>query len=382
VKLITKILANRLQVLLPLLIHKNQYSFIKHRCIQDCLAWSLKFLHLCHQSRQEIIILKLDFQKAFDKVEHSLMLKIMELKGFPDRWLTWMKLIFTTGTSYVLLNGVPEKVFHCKRGVRQGDPLSPLLFVLAADFLQDLLNLAKQQGLISLPLNLPHNQDFPILQYADDTLIFMKADARQLFFLKALLYSFAESTGLKVNFAKSMMVPVNVSESKLDILARTLGCSKGNLPFTYLGLPLRLTKPTVADFWPLVSQCERRLVSISSFLSQAGRLQLTNAVFSALPTFAMSTFLLPKTVVKQIDKFRKHCLWRGSDLNNKKPPKTAWPMVCVSKENGGLGVLNLQTQNQSILLKNLHKFYNRLDIPWVQLVWEIWYTNGQWKTTS
>lgn len=115
-------------------------------------------------------------------------------------------------------------------------------------FLQDLLNLAKQQGLISLPLNLPHNQDFLVLQYADDTLIFMKADARQLFFLKALLYSFTESTGLKVNFAKSMMVPVNVSKSKLDILARTLGCSKGNLPFTYLGLPLCLTKPTIIDF--------------------------------------------------------------------------------------------------------------------------------------
>lgn len=76
-----------------------------------------------------------------------------------------------------------------------------------------------------------------MLQYADDTLIFMKADARQLFFLKALLNSFAESTGLKVNFHKSMMVPINVNETKLDILARTLGCSKGSLPFTYLGLP-------------------------------------------------------------------------------------------------------------------------------------------------
>lgn len=132
--------------MLPPLIHKNQYGFIKHRCIQDCLAWSLEFLHLYHQSRQEIIILKLDFEKAFDKVEHSLMMKIMELKGFPNRWLTWMKLIFTTGTSYVLLNGVPEKVFHCKRGVRQGDPLSPLLFVLAADFFARFVELGKTVG--------------------------------------------------------------------------------------------------------------------------------------------------------------------------------------------------------------------------------------------
>jgi hypothetical protein len=136
----------------------------------------------------------------------------------------------------------------------------------------------------------------------------MKADARELFFLKASLNSFADSTSLKVNFNKSMMVPINVSDAKLEILSRTLGCSKGSLPFTYLGLPLSLTRPSVADYWPLVSRCERRLVSVSSFLSEDGLLQLTNAVFSALPTFAMSTYLLPKIVIKQIDKFRKHCL--------------------------------------------------------------------------
>jgi hypothetical protein len=214
-------------------------------------------------------------------------------------------------------------VFHCKRGVRQGDPLSPLIFALAADFLQTILNAAKQHGDLSLPVNLPHDQDFPILQYVDDTLIFMQGDARQLFFLKAILNSFAESTGLKVNYAKSMMVPVNVDEHKLNILANTFGCSIGSLPFTYLGLPLSISKPIVADFWPLVFKCERRLVNISSFLSEAGRLQMTNAVISALPTFTMCTYLLPKIVIKQVDKYRKHCLWRGYELNSKKPPKVA-----------------------------------------------------------
>ena len=85
-----------------------------------------------------------------------------------------MELIFQSGTSAALLNGIPGKVFHCKRGVRQGDPLSLLLFVLVADFLQSILNAAKQQGILSLPVNLPHDQDFPILQYADDTLILCK----------------------------------------------------------------------------------------------------------------------------------------------------------------------------------------------------------------
>jgi len=203
----------------------------------------------------------------------------------------------------------------------------------------------------------------------------MQDDTRQLLFLKAILNSFAKSTGLKVNYAKSMMVPINISEHKLNLLANTFGCSSGSFSFTYLGLPLSLTKPTVANFWPLISKCERRLVTVSSFLSHASRLQMTNAVLSALPTYTMCTYLLPKTVIKQIDKYREHYLWRGSDINSKKQPKAAWKLVCNSKENGGLGVHDMQIQNESLLLKHLHKFFNKCDIPWVQLIWNSHYNN-------
>lgn len=103
---------------------------------------------------------------------------------------------------------------------------------------------------------------------------------------------------------------------------------------------------------------------------------MTNFVITALPTFTMCTYLLPKTVIKQIGKFKRHCLWRGSDPNFKKPSKAAWDMVCVPKENGGLGVLNLYTQNESLLLKHLHKFYNKVDAPWVNLVWSCHYSDG------
>lgn len=174
-----------------------------------------------------------------------------------------------------------------------------------------------------------------------------------------------------------MMLPINISDERLDHLARTFGCSKGSLPFTYLGLPLGLTKPKIQDFLPLVNKCERRLGDISSMLNQASRLQITNAVLLALPTYYMCSLEIPKTVIKQIDKFMKHCMLRGSNVNGRTQLKAAWEMVCIPKEEGGLGIINIEAQNQALLMKNLDKFYNKRDIPWVKLVWDRHYRNGK-----
>lgn len=119
------------------------------------------------------------------------------------------------------------------------------------------------------------------------------------------------------------------------------------------------------EFLPLVTKCERRLSSISAFLTQAGRLELTNAVLSALPTFYLCTLTLPDSIIKQIDKFRKHCLWRGADLSSKNPSKAAWELVCVPK------------QNEALMLKILDKFFNKRDTPWVSMIWEKHYSNGR-----
>lgn len=157
-----------------------------------------------------------------------------------------------SGSTAVMLNGIPGKNFQCRRGVRQGDPLSPLLFVLAADLLQHIINKACSQGLFSLPINADPSNKFPIIQYADDTILILKASQRELYCLKGLLQSFSDSTGLRVNYTKSQMVPLNLHQEQALNLANTFGCQLGSLPFTYLGLPLGTTKPRVEDYMPLI----------------------------------------------------------------------------------------------------------------------------------
>jgi hypothetical protein len=170
------------------------------------------------------------------------------------------------------------------------------------------------------------------VQYADDTLLFLEACPRQLMLLKSLLNTFADSTGLKVNYQKSSIYPINVDQDKMKILALTFGCQIGVYHFTYLGLPMGPNKPKVEDFFSLVQIIERRLVSTSNFLTQAGKLEMVNSVLSAVPTFFMSTIKLPSTIIKLIDKHRKYCFWRGSDLNDRKPPLVAWFLATRPKK--------------------------------------------------
>jgi hypothetical protein len=106
---------------------------------------------------------------------------------------------------------------------------------------------------------------------------------------------------------------------------------------------------------------------------------MKNSILSSMPTFYMCSIKGLIKILNQVDKYRRHYLWNGGDINSKnKPPLEAWNMVTKQKKRGGLGVINLRMQNElALLLKNLHKFFNKPDLPWVQLLWSQYYTNGK-----
>src|SRR5438128_6523662 len=128
---------------------------------------------------------------------------------------------------------------------------------------------------------------------------------------------------------------------------------------------------------PLMNKMERRITATSSLLNYASKVELTNTSLSSLPTYTMCTIKISLEAIDNMDRSRRHCIWRGPDVNAKGKPLVAWKKVCRPKAKGGLGVINLRAQNSALLLKHLDKFYNKRDIPWVKFIWSTHYSNGE-----
>ena len=245
------------------------------------------------------ILCKLDIEKAYDHVEWSFLVSVMEKMGFGEKWLRWIKWCLSTTSFFVLVNGTPSGFFQSSRGLRHGDPLSPYLFVIAMEALSCLLRRAVCGGFLSTCQVRGRGGDgvkVSHLLFADDTLIFCEVQEEQMMFLWWLLMWFEAISGLRVNMDKSELIPVGRVENVED-MATELGCKVGSLLHTYLGMSLSARFNSVAVWDGIEERFHKRLAMWKhQHIFKGARITLIRSMLSSLPIYLMSILHLPKVI--------------------------------------------------------------------------------------
>lgn len=189
------------------------------------------------------------------------------------------------------------------------------------------------------------------LQYADDTLCIGEASVDNLWTLKALLRGFEMASGLKVNFAKSCLIGVNVGREFMDAACNFMNCREASLPFQYLGLPVGANPRRLSTWEPLLDVLKKGLNSLGNkYVSLGGRVVLLNAVLNAIPIFYLAFFKLPVKVWKRVVRIQREFLWGGVN-GGKKVCWVKWATVCLTRDKGGLGIRDMRLVNISLLAK-------------------------------
>ena len=312
------------------------------------------------------LICKLDIEKVYDHVNWDCLYFILDRMGFGSRWIKWMRACISTVRFFVLVNGSLTGFFDSSRGLRQGDPFSPMLFLLIMEVLSRMLRMTANEGHIKgfhagkaavLGVCISH------LLFADDTILFCDVDPKQLLYIRMILSCFEAVTGLKVNLSKSEMVPIGHVDG-LDDLAELLYCRTGCLPLQYLGMPLGSSYKSV-DVWnPILEKIERRLAGWKKlYLSKGGRLTLLKSTLSSLPTYFLSLFTIPVSATKRIECLQRNFLWGGMGEEHKHH-LVSWEVVCSPVATGGLGIRSLVPCNRALQGSWLWRFGTEVTQLW------------------
>ncbi|CAJ2632329.1 unnamed protein product [Trifolium pratense] len=327
-------------------------AFVKNRQILDGILIANEVVDEARKSKKDLLLFKVDFEKAYDSVDWGYLDAVMGRMSFPTLWRKWIRECVCMATASVLVNGSPTDEFPLRRGLRQGDPLSPFLFLLAAEGLNVLMEAMVARNLFQgYSVGGQGSVSVSHLQFADDTLLMGVKSWANVRALRAVLVLFETMSGLKVNFNKSMLVGVNIPESWLCEAASILCCKVGKIPFLYLGLQIG-GDPRRLVFWePMLNRLKTRLSGWKSrFLSFGGRLVLLKSVLTSLPVYALSFFKAPSSIISSIESLFIKFFWGGCE-DSRKISWVSWKSVCLRKEYGGLGVRQLREFNIALLGK-------------------------------
>ncbi|RVX00991.1 LINE-1 reverse transcriptase-like [Vitis vinifera] len=338
-KLLAKVLANRLKKVIGKVVSIAQNAFVKGRQILDASLIANEVIDSWQKRKEKGLICKLDIEKAYDSINWKFLMKVLQKMGFGPKWMGWMWSCVSSAKFSILVNGVPAGFFPSTRGLRQGDPLSPYLFVMGMEVLDVLIRRAVEGGYISgcnirggsrTSLNISH------LFFADDTIVFCEASKEQVSHLSWILFWFEAASGLRINLAKSEIIPVGDVEDILE-LAAELGGRVGSLPSHYLGLPLGVPN-RATSMWDGVEERIRRRLAFGK-----------------------------TSVAKRVEKTQRDFLWGGGNLEGK-VHLVKWDAVCTEKHKGGLGLRRIATLNRALLGKWIWRFACEKNNFWNQVI--------------
>ena len=363
-KVIPKILSDRLSNIAPHLISNQQNGFVKGRHIHNSIGITSEcFNMLDRKNFGGNIAIKLDIAKAFDTLDWGFLLKVLTAFGFSTVFINWIKCILNSAMLSILVNGTPCGYFSCSRGVRQGDPLSPILFCLAEEVLSRYISFHADNGSLK-PISSPKGIKAPTHSlYADDVILFCRGDKTNLKLVQKILDDYAKASGQFINKSKSKIYFGKEAVHRKPEITTTMGMAAGSTPFNYLGVPIFKGKPKLLHLLPVAEKVRLKLEGwAGKVLSFAGRAELIKSVAVPMLLHSFMVYLWPAKLIQTVNTWLRNFLWSG-DIGIKKLVTVAWHSVCRPKLCGGLGMRDLNQLNKAALLKH---------------TWDVLHLDNQW----
>ncbi|GJU04920.1 RNA-directed DNA polymerase, eukaryota [Tanacetum coccineum] len=373
-KIISKILANRLCLVLPYLISDVQSAFVSNRQILDGPFILNKLLSWCKFKKSKGMIFKVDFEKAFDSVKWDYLDETLKAFGFGSKWCKWISSCLNNAMGSVLVNGSPTLEFQFHKGSKQGDPISPFLFIL----IMETLHLSFKRVLTAdIYKGISLNNSFTIshLFYADDVVFIGEWNNNNIQILLSVLKCFYLASGLKINLHKSKLMGIGVSSNVVESATSLIGCSILTTPFNYLGVKVGGNMSRISSWDEVISKVSLRLSKWKlKLLSIGGRLTLLKSVLTSIPLYHMSIFKVPKGVLNNLESILQNFFY-GSDGSDRKLAWIGWNTVLASKKNGGL-----YAHNRALLFKWVWRFLTDDTSLWTRFIKAIFGNKGALDT--
>lgn len=366
-KTITKIMANRIKKVIGDIVGPEQGAFVPGRHISDNISLAHELVKNYNRKwLPSSACIKVDIRKAFDSVSWDFIKDSLLYFGFPLSFVNWILSCISSSTFSVLINGEPHGFFEGEKGLRQGDPLSPYLFVLCMEILSRLLRKLPDGNFEFHPrckrISLTH------LIFADDLLLFTRGNFKSVAAVHSALATFANWSGLHANSQKTGIYFGGVDGPIMSKILKFTQFKREKFPFRYLGLPLNSSRLTLNICSPLLDSIHAKTSHwATKFLSYAGRLQLINSVIFGLINFWGSSFLLPGVLLKEVERLCRRFFWDYGD-GNRKIIMFSWNNICKPKLEGGFNVKELLSWNKALMCKKLSKISSNSGI------WANWST--------